>query len=41
MTVPVGADGAIGLYSAAGYAFAVRRLGFGRRGAELAARFAR
>ena len=41
MTVPVGADGAIGLYSAVGDAFAGRRLGFGRRRATLAARFAR
>jgi hypothetical protein len=41
MTVPVGADGALGLYSAAGDAFAGRRLGFGRRRAALAARFAR
>ena len=41
MTVPVEADGAIGLYSAVGDAFAGRRLGFGRRRAALAARFAR
>jgi HD-GYP domain-containing protein (c-di-GMP phosphodiesterase class II) len=41
MTVPVEADGAIGLYSAVGDAFAGRRLGFGRRRATLAARFAR
>ncbi|HEX3549852.1 MAG TPA: HD domain-containing phosphohydrolase, partial [Candidatus Elarobacter sp.] len=41
MTVPVGADGALGLYSAVGDAFAGRRLGFGRRRAALAARFAR
>ena len=41
MTVPVGADGAVGLYSAVGDAFAGRRLGFGRRRATLAARFAR
>jgi HD domain len=41
MTVPVGADGALGLYSAAGDAFAGRRLGFGRRRAAVAARFAR
>jgi HD domain-containing protein len=41
MTVPVGADGAIGLYSAVGDAFAGRRLGFGRRRAAVAARFAR
>ena len=41
MTVPVGADGVIGLYSAVGDAFAGRRLGFGRRRATLAARFAR
>jgi HD domain len=34
-------DGAIGLYSAAGDACAGRRLGFGRRRAALAARFAR
>lgn len=41
MTVPVGpADGALGLYSAVGDAFAGRRLGFGRRRAALAARFA-
>jgi hypothetical protein len=41
MTVPVEADGAIGLYSAVGDAFAGRRLGFGRRRAAVAARFAR
>src|ERR1700736_6368605 len=41
MTVPVGADGVLGLYSAGGDAFAGRRLGFGRRRATLAARFAR
>jgi HD-GYP domain-containing protein (c-di-GMP phosphodiesterase class II) len=41
MTVPVGADGVLGLYSAVGDAFAGRRLGFGRRRAALAARFAR
>jgi len=41
MTVPVGADGALGLYSAVADAFAGRRLGFGRRRAALAARFAR
>jgi HD-GYP domain-containing protein (c-di-GMP phosphodiesterase class II) len=35
------ADGALGLYSAVGDAFAGRRLGFGRRRAALAARFAR
>ena len=40
MTVPVVADGALGLYSAVGDAFAGRRLGFGRRRAALAARFA-
>ena len=40
MTVPVGPDGALGLYSAVGDAFAGRRLGFGRRRASLAARFA-
>ncbi|HYW52635.1 MAG TPA: HD domain-containing phosphohydrolase [Dongiaceae bacterium] len=40
MTVPVGPDGALGLYSAVGDAFAGRRLGFGRRRAALAARFA-
>jgi hypothetical protein len=34
-------DGAIGLYSAAGDALAGRRLGFGRRRAAVAARFAR
>jgi len=42
MTVPVDlADGALGLYSAVGDAFAGRRLGFGRRRAAVAARFAR
>ena len=41
MTVPVGADGVLGLYSAVGDAFAGRKLGFGRRRAALAARFAR
>ncbi len=41
MTVPVEADGALGLYSAVGDAFAGRRLGFGRRRATLAARFSR
>jgi hypothetical protein len=42
MTVPVDlADGALGLYSAVGDAFAGRRLGFGRRRATVAARFAR
>ncbi len=42
MTVPVDlADGALGLYSAVGDAFAGRRLGFGRRRATIAARFAR
>jgi len=41
MTVPVGADGALGLYSAVGDAFADRRIGFGRRRANVAARFAR
>jgi HD-GYP domain-containing protein (c-di-GMP phosphodiesterase class II) len=41
MTVPVEANGAVGLYSAVGDAFAGRRLGFGRRRAALAARFAR
>jgi HD-GYP domain-containing protein (c-di-GMP phosphodiesterase class II) len=42
MTVPVDlADGALGLYSAVGDAFAGRRLGFGRRRAAIAARFAR
>lgn len=41
MTVPVEADSAIELYSAAGDAFAGRRLGFGRRRAAVAARFAR
>ena len=41
MTVPVGAGGVLGLYSAVGDAFAGRRLGFGRRRAALAARFAR
>ena len=35
------ADGAFGLYSAVGDAFAGRRLGFGRRRAVVAARFAR
>ncbi len=35
------ADGAFGLYSAVGDAFAGRRLGFGRRRAAVAARFAR
>ena len=40
MTVPVVPDGALGLYSAVGDAFAGRRLGFGRRRAALAARFA-
>jgi hypothetical protein len=35
------AGGALGLYSAVGDAFAGRRLGFGRRRAALAARFAR
>ena len=35
------ADGAFGLYSAVGDAFAGRRLGFGRRRAAAAARFAR
>jgi HD domain len=35
------ADGALALYSAVGDAFAGRRLGFGRRRAALAARFAR
>lgn len=42
MTVPVDlAAGALGLYSATGDAFAGRRLGFGRRRASVAARFAR
>jgi hypothetical protein len=42
MTVPVDlAGGALGLYSAVGDAFAGRRLGFGRRRAAVAARFAR
>lgn len=42
MTVPVDlADGALGLYGAVGDAFAGRRLGFGRRRAAVAARFAR
>ncbi len=41
MTVPVGADGVLGLYSAVGDAFAGRREGFGRRRAAIAARFAR
>ncbi len=41
MTVPVGADGALGLYSAVADAFAGRRPGFGRYRAALAARFAR
>jgi hypothetical protein len=40
MTVPVVPDGALGLYSAVGDAFAGRRLGFGARRAALAARFA-
>ncbi len=40
MTVPVVPDGAIGLYSAVGDAFAGRRLGFGARRAATAARFA-
>jgi hypothetical protein len=40
MTVPVVPDGAIGLYSAVGDAFAGRRLGFGARRAALAASFA-
>ena len=41
MTVPVDlAGGALGLYSAVGDAFAGRRLGFGRRRAAVAARFA-
>ena len=40
MTVPVVPDGALGLYSAVGDAFAGRRLGFGGRRAALAARFA-
>jgi hypothetical protein len=40
MTVPVVPDGALGLYCAVGDAFAGRRLGFGRRRAALAARFA-
>jgi hypothetical protein len=42
MTVPVDlAGGALGLYSAVGDSFAGRRLGFGRRRAAVAARFAR
>ena len=40
MTVPVVPDGALGLYSAVGDAFAGRRLGFGGRRAAIAARFA-
>jgi len=36
MTVPVVPDGALGLYSAVGDAFAGRRLGFGVRRAALA-----
>lgn len=41
MTVPVGPDGALAVYSAVGDAFAGRRIGFGRRRAALAANFAR
>jgi HD domain len=41
MTVPVGPDGALEVYSAVGDAFAGRRIGFGRRRAALAANFAR
>jgi hypothetical protein len=40
MRVPVEVDGVLGLYSAVGDAFAGRKLGFGRRRAALAARFA-
>jgi hypothetical protein len=40
MRVPVGPDGALGVCSAVGDAFAGRRIGFGRRRGALAARFA-